>query len=141
MFEPLRFVELGQQLAFDAARVEAQLREARVRTAYGRLYYGLFLAVREVLVHRHAVRSGSIDHGKLYTHLQHSRLSHEVRDLGRDMQRLYRLRRDADYELAPPAAIQKQLVDFENAQVLARRAAAWIPRVAHLDLAPVAHLF
>ncbi|HSU13438.1 hypothetical protein [Longimicrobium sp.] len=141
MFEPLRFVQLGQELARDAAGLQAQAREARIRNAYGRLYYGLFLSVREVLLRRHRLPSRRIDHGKIYTHLQNSRLANEARVLGREMQRLYNLRRTADYDLAPPPAVLKQLEDFENAQILAARALAWVPRIPHLDLTPVVHLF
>jgi len=49
MFDPLGFLYLADELAIESARSNAATRAARIRTAYGRLYYGLFLAIREAI--------------------------------------------------------------------------------------------
>ncbi|HEX8906380.1 MAG TPA: hypothetical protein VF771_16140 [Longimicrobiaceae bacterium] len=141
MFEPIGFIHLGHALAHEAERAREQSRAARVRAAYGRLYYGLFLIVRDALVSRHRVASREVRHGALSDHLQHSNLADEVRSLGREMQRLYALRQKADYELAPRAPWDKQLVDVGLAQLLSRRALEFANSVQHFDFTPIIHLF
>jgi hypothetical protein len=141
VFDPIGFLHLADELAIESARSNAVTRAARIRTAYGRLYYGLFLAIREAIVGRHGVPARRIEHGALISHLQHSMLDGAVRKLGRELQKLYGLRRHADYELAPAPHVRAQLEDPASARILAREAIAFARQIPHMDFAPIAHLF
>jgi len=141
MFDPEEFFDLAHALCAEDSRVlAARLTRARVRTSFGRAYYGLYLLVRAAVSARHGIPSRRLDHGKVYTHLQSSRLRSDARALGRYLQHLYSLRRTADYELDPGGLWDAKLADQELALktvVEARRFARTIP---DLDFTPVAHL-
>jgi hypothetical protein len=104
VFDPVDFILLARRLSADFAtpgEVPHTLSSARVRAAYGRAYYGLYLSVRAVIANRHRVDHRKLKHGAVYTHLQSPRAAKEVQRVGRELQRLYTLRQKADYELAP----------------------------------------
>jgi hypothetical protein len=141
VFDPIRYIDLANELARESSHSKASTRTARVRTAYGRLYYGLFLALRQAIVGRHGVPSRRIEHGALSSHLQHSSLDEGVRDVGRELQRLYVLRRNADYELAPAPNVNRKLEDPVSALILARRVLQYAQSIPEMNFAPVVHLF
>ena len=144
MFDPVEFAFLARQLAagdLNASGEPAASREAQLRAAFGRAYYAVFLAVRSVLLRRYHVRSRWVDHGKLFTHLQHSRAGEHLNHLGREIERLYRLRQKADYDLGPAADWQRRLANPVLADFLARQAIGLTSAVEELDFAPVVHLF
>ena len=139
-FDPATFIQVARDLSRQARGAPAPIRSARIRTAYGRLYYGLFLAVREELARRHFISPRRVRHD-LASRLQHSALGRQARELGREMQRLYNLRRQADYEISPPPLVSAELEDAANAEVLAGRALEFVKVIPHLDLTPIVHLF
>ena len=141
IFDPVSYLHLADELASESARSNAGTRAARIRTAYGRLYYGLFLSIREAIVARHGVPPRRVEHGALISHLQHSTLDGAVRKLGREMQKLYSLRRQADYELAPAPQVRAQLEDAVSARILAREVMRFVRQIPHMDFTPIAHLF
>jgi len=143
MFEPSHFLAVAGWL-LDGPQTDPawrSMREARVRTAYGRAYYALYLLVRNELERRHKLRTRALAHGAVYTHLQSSQASEEVRQLGRELQRLYTLRQKADYELVPIAEWEKLMADERFAAELVVLAAEWSPRLSRLDFSPVVTLF
>jgi uncharacterized protein (UPF0332 family) len=144
MFDPVEFAFLARQLAagdLSATAEPAASREAQLRAAFGRAYYSVFLVVRSILLRRHHVRSEWVDHGCLYQHLQHSRAGEHLNHLGREIERLYRLRQKADYELEPTADWQRRLTSPALADFLASQAIGLTFAVEDLDFTPVAHLF
>jgi hypothetical protein len=64
-----------------------------------------------------------------------------LRDLGRELERLYELRRKADYELTLSPLWQRQIEDPEFAAVVAARIDHLSRGVLHLDFTPILHLF
>jgi uncharacterized protein (UPF0332 family) len=143
MFDPEEFLQLANELcARDGQAVASRLTRARVRTAFGRAYYGLFLIVRSAISTRHGIPSRRFDdHGKLCRHLQNPRLRGEARALGRYLEHLYSLRQKADYDLEPHGLWEEKLADpalATKTAVEARRFARMIPA---LDFTPVIHLF
>jgi hypothetical protein len=143
MFDPVEFILLARQLATDPA-VDATAtphRSARVRTSYGRAYYGLYLTVRREIASRHGLQHKQLNHGAVYTHLQNSKAPKAVRRLGRELQRLYTLRQTADYELAPREPWRTDLDNARLATALAVRALALSRTVRQLDFTPVVPLF
>jgi hypothetical protein len=144
MFDPVEFIVLAGQLAAGSATVGAAASphsSARVRTAYSRAYYGLYLTVRGEIASRHGLHHRQLNHGALYTHLQSPRASKSVRRLGRELQRLYTLRQTADYELAPREPWRTDLDNVNLAATLALRALALSRTVRQLDFSPVVPLF
>jgi hypothetical protein len=144
MFDPVEFILLARQLAADPATVGATATlhgSARVRTSYGRAYYGLYLTVRREIASRHGLQHKQLNHGAVYTHLQNSKAPKAVRRLGRELQRLYTLRQTADYELTPREPWRTDLDNVKLAATLALRALALSRTVRQLDFAPVVPLF
>jgi uncharacterized protein (UPF0332 family) len=145
MFNPSEFALLAQQLAAGdlSVAVDGALpsREARLRAAYGRAYYALYLSVRASIVRRYRVPIRALQHGKLYTHLQNSRAGDVLNDLGREMERMYTLRQKADYDLSPSSPWQRRLTNSELILLLARQAAALASSAENLDFTPILHLF
>ena len=145
MFEPLEFAALARQLVvgdldaeFDAG-VPSQ--ECRLRTALGRAYYALYLATRAAIARRHGIQERRLTHGALLTYLQYARMSSEVRLLGQELQRLYRLRQKADYELVPPGDWHARLADPRYVELAAKQAIASARLLEGMDFGPVAALF
>lgn len=145
MFDPIEFILLARQLAADpesgGGAAVAPHTSARVRTAYGRAYYGLYLTVRGEIARRYGLRDRQLNHGALYTHLQSSRASRGVQRLGRELQRLYTLRQTADYELSPRDRWRAEVEDAKLAAALSLRALDLSRTVRHLDFSPVIPLF
>lgn len=87
-FSPLDFVKLAHRLAASAPQ------EVELRTAVGRLYYGLFLIARDKLRvgGRHNVHTKTI--GRLRGRKGHKTTADALDEL-------FELRKVADYELVP----------------------------------------
>lgn len=145
MFDPVDFIFLAKQLSAGAAELDTVVARAassaRVRTAYGRAYYGLYLTVRSEIMRRYGLHHRKLNHGAVYTHLQSSSASTGVRRVGVELQRLYALRQSADYELAPSHPWRAHLEDADLAATLAARALALSRTVPQLDFSPVVSLF
>jgi hypothetical protein len=135
MFDPAEFLTIARELAEAGPR--AGTTPARLRTAFGRVYYALYLLVREELTRRYSIPYRHLPHGAVYTHLQSPRVSGRVRELGRDLQRMYRLRQKADYELAPDATVKGELEDAELVGSLARLAEERAKALPQLDFSPI----
>jgi uncharacterized protein (UPF0332 family) len=138
MFEPAQFFVVARWLVSEHALRGAAA--ARVRTAYGRAYYALYLLVRAELERRHHIEPRWLQHGAVYTHLQSPRAGEQVRSLGRELQRMYTLRQKADYELDLPAEWEARMEDEALAADLVAAAASWAARLPHLDFSPVVPL-
>jgi hypothetical protein len=138
MFEPVQFIDLAHELARGELRAASPA--TRARTAYGRLYYGLFLTVRRILMERHGLSSRQVRHGPLYRWLQHSSVHAPLRKLGRDMERLYALRQKADYELDAAPSWLAEIENPELARVHATRVADLARTVPALDFTSVVPL-
>lgn len=80
MFDPAEFLAVARGLVDERAPADAfrGARRARVRTAYGRAYYALYLLVRTELAHRHRILPRRLHYGAVYTHLQSSLADHQV---------------------------------------------------------------
>lgn len=138
MFEPAQFLVVARWLVSEHAPWGADA--ARLRTAYGRVYYALYLLVRTELERRHHLERRWLQHGAVYTHLQSPRAGEQVRTLGRELQRMYTLRQKADYELDLPPEWKVQMEDEALATDLIAAAASWATRLPHLDFSPVVPL-
>lgn len=138
MFDPAEFLTVARRLAEAGPHLGAP--PARLRTAFGRVYYALYLLVREELSRRYRIPHRHLPHGAVYTHLQSPRASGRVRELGRDLQRMYRLRQTADYELAPDAEANRQLEDVALVGSLIHLAETQAKALPQLDFAPVVAL-
>jgi hypothetical protein len=145
VFEPLQFAILARQLAtgnlgaaFEGIRTSP---ECRLRAALGRAYYALYLTTREVIARRHGIHPRRLSHGVLFTYLQHSTVSHEVRLLGQQLARLYTLRQKADYEVLPTPEWRRKLTDGRYVDLVAKQAIASALALERLDFGPVAELF
>jgi len=138
MFDPTDFLTVARDLG---ASDRAATTPARLRTAFGRAYYALFLLVREEISSRHHIHYRRLPHGAVYTHLQSPRAGQEVRELGRELQRMYTLRQNADYELAPNLVVKGQLEDVELLGSLINRTRKLAAILHQLDFSPVVPLF
>jgi len=139
VFEPAQFLTVARGLVIERGLANAfrGTGAARVRTAYGRAYYALYLLVRNEIERRHHVRPRWLHHGAVYTHLQSPRAGEQVRSLGRELQRMYTLRQKADYELDLLPEWEAQMEDEELAADLIAAAASWVARLPALDFSPV----
>ena len=138
MFDPAEFLTVAHGLTEAGPQPEAAV--ARLRTAFGRVYYALYLLVREELSRRHRIPYRHLPHGAVYTHLQSPRASGRVRELGRDLQRMYRLRQTADYELAPDPVAKGQLEDARLVDLLIHLATEQAKALPQLDFSPIVAL-
>lgn len=138
MFVPEEFITFAGEVA--RAPALAGSPAVRARTAYGRIYYGLFLMVRAILVQRYGVPVRRVEHGRLFMRLQHSTIRGDLRDLGREMERLYSFRQQADYAVAPVRDVREMIEDPAIAAVVAGQTLTLAKRVPQFDFAPVAHL-
>ena len=99
-FDPALFAQVGRSII----RHGSLDKEARIRTAVGRAYYALFLAIRtEIRVQKgrppHG-RDDRIDHGNLKNSLASANNS-DLNRLAEILSRVYEARRQADYVLEP----------------------------------------
>jgi uncharacterized protein (UPF0332 family) len=138
MFAPEEFIHLARELA--ASTGDNRSSAARARTAIGRTYYGLFLLVRSILAHRYKVHVRRVGHGTLIRRLQHSSVRGNLRELGRELERLYTFRQKADYEMSPAPDWRAQIEDPSFAALEAARVLAYVERVRAFDFEPVAQL-
>ncbi|MFL5540809.1 MAG: hypothetical protein ACJ8J0_17590 [Longimicrobiaceae bacterium] len=138
MFEPAQFFLVARWLVSEHAPREAEA--ARVRAAYGRAYYALYLLVRTELERRHHIRPRWLQHGAVYTHLQSPRAGEQVRSLGRELQRLYTLRQKADYALELPPEWEARMEDEALAADIVAAATTWAARLPLLDFSSVVPL-
>jgi hypothetical protein len=143
VFEATEFLVVARGLLSDETSSTAfrEARAARVRTAYGRAYYALYLLVTVELRRRHQIDPRRLQHGAVYSKLQSPRADDEVRQLGRELERMYRLRQQADYELAPRPEWQAQLENARSAKKVVDLAADWAASLPRLDFSPVVPLF
>jgi uncharacterized protein (UPF0332 family) len=143
--DPAEFAVLARQLSRGDLQRGVNGRVAsdssRVRTAYGRAYYALFLSVRAELARRHGIPLRRVAHGALYVHLQHSAAPRQVRKLGRDLEWLYTLRQKADYDLAPAPDWNAKLHDADYVDWLAEQVLLQVAVLNELDFSSVVHRF
>jgi hypothetical protein len=144
LFEPLQYAVLARQLvagSLDAAfGGEGASHECRLRAALGRAYYALYLTTRAVIARKHGIEERRLSHGRLYTYLQHSTASLEVRLLGQELYQLYTLRQKADYEVLLAGQWQRKLTDAKYVDLIAEQAIASASVLDRLDFGPVAEL-
>ena len=142
MFDPAEFFELAHELcSAERPNIASRLTRARVRTSFGRAYYGLYLIVRATISTRHGIPLRRFEHGKLSRFLQDSRLRRDARALGRYLEHLYSLRQKADYELDPRGLWEEKLADPALATKTVAEAKRFARTVPVLDFTPVVHLF
>jgi uncharacterized protein (UPF0332 family) len=144
-FDPQQFGILGQELANGNLAADpggsAASPEAQTRTAFGRAYYCLFLAVRAVLTSKYHVPAKRVEHGLLYNTLQSSSLDARVRAIGKELERLYKFRRHADYEMELDPKDAERISNRELAALTARQAGAYAGELDSLDFSPIIHRF
>ena len=99
MFDPLNFANLANVLGDD----DTYDLHARTRTATGRVYYSLMLAVRAAIrkAENKSVDLEIEDHGKLWRTLQETDDS-KLQALGKLLEDYYSARKQADYVLDSP---------------------------------------
>jgi hypothetical protein len=145
LFEPLQYAVLARQLVAGSLDIEfdgiGTSHECRLRAALGRAYYALYLTTRAVIARKYRVQERRISHGLLYTYLQHSTASLEVRLLGQELYRLYTLRQKADYEVLPTGQWERKMRDPKYVDLMAKQAIASASVLDRLDFGPVAELF
>ena len=132
-FNPPEFVNLAQAVV----TTPALHAEARARTAIGRAYYGLFLAVRAAI---RVAEGRSADDGMAKGHLPSVLFSSKKDELiavGMLLDSLYSLRRRADYILSPQGDWARKLSDPAYVEVRVKEAQALIKRLPTLDFTPV----
>jgi len=143
VFPPTSFIHLARQLVTSGAGEppsSPEMTAARVRTALGRSYYAVYLLVRAELSRRHGILPRYLQHGAVYTRLQSSTASEDVRRLGRKLEWMYTLRQKADYELDPDSPWREHLHDVEGAEAIALTALELARAIPQLDFSPVAAL-
>lgn len=134
--DPAMLLALGEQLSKDASYTD---NAAKTRTALGRAYYSLMLALRKAI---RQAEGKSIDreiarHGDLWNTLIDSKVQ-PLQALGKSLQQLYKARRKADYELDPPQFDwSKNLADPRFALKYVEIAKDAIRRIPRCDFAPV----
>lgn len=138
MFTPEELIHFAREIA--GSRALTGSAAVRARTAHSRTYYGLFLIIRSILVGRHGLHVRRVEHGLLIRRMQYSSVSGELRELGRELERLYSIRQKADYDLAPSPEWQTRVEDPEFAAVSAARVLVIAERVRHLDFSPLVPL-
>src|SRR5437899_2836273 len=136
MFDPAEFASLANQLGDDDSYTSLA---ARTRTALGRAYYALMLAVR-VTIRKAESKSPDVEiaeHGHLWRVLEDSGVP-QLMALGKRLKDLYEARRKADYYLDPPDPrwIQK-LADPRFARTNAEVAQDIIGRLPRYDFTTV----
>ena len=131
-FDPALFAQLGKSLT-DQGNLD---KEARTRTAIGRAYYALYLAIRKVI--REAEnkathgRNDRVSHGYLQDTLATASDPNLV-VLAETLHELYEARRQADYVLEPQGRWITYCQNPRNAKRLLKRAEAEIRRLPKID--------
>lgn len=119
-FDPRRFASLAAGLV----REPGFPADARCRTAVGRAYYALFLAVRAKYETAGVLtREARIGHGELRARLLGAAAA-PAREVGLTLGALYEARRVADYQRAPSPVWRNVVERPSGAGTLIRRAEA-----------------
>jgi hypothetical protein len=136
MFDPIEFANLAYQLCEDN---EYASLTARARTAYGRAYYALMLAVR-VAIRLAEKKSPDLKipyHGDLWRVLEDSGVP-KLQGLGKRLKDFYEAREKADYHVDPPEPRWvKDLGDPRFARANAEVAQDIIGRLPTYDFTPI----
>lgn len=91
------YLRLGRTLSNDCATDgDGNSKEAKRRSAISRAYYSAFHVAKKYLDERYGIKTGT--HGFVWATLQERERNEDEKDAGRDGDRLYRVRRRADYE-------------------------------------------
>ena len=135
-FDPALFASVGRSLTRQG-RLD---KEARTRTAIGRAYYALFLAIRTAIrtqegraIHG---RNDRIDHGKLRDVLA-SANDPDLNSLAKTLSDLYEARRQADYVLQPIGGWAKYCESPRRADRLLKIVEAAIRKLSTIDFTEV----
>lgn len=131
-FDPALFAEVGLSIT----RQGSIDKEARTRTAIGRAYYSLFLAIRTAIRTQEGKeihgREDRIEHGALNNYLA-SADSPDLNKLAKILGELYEARRQADYVLEPLDYWAKYCKKPMNAERLLKRVTATIRKLPTMD--------
>ena len=131
-FDPALFAQVGRSII----RPSSLDKEARIRTAVGRAYYALFLAIRtEIRVQEGSASHGRddrIDHGKLKDSLASANNS-DLNRLAEILSQVYEARRQADYVLEPIGRWDGYFTKPRNAEKLLKRVEAEIRNLQNID--------
>lgn len=135
-FDPALFAQVGKSLT-EQGRLD---KEARTRTAIGRAYYALYLAIRKVIREAEGKaihgRQDRVRHGALLSTLA-SASNHDLVVLAETLAELYEARRQADYVLEPQGRWIKYCQNPRNAKRLLKRAEAEIRRLPMIDFTEI----
>ncbi len=131
-FDPALFAKVGLSIT---RRGDID-KEARTRTAIGRAYYALFLAIRTAIRKQESRethgREDRIDHGALKNSLA-SAANPDLNNLAKLFSELYEARRQADYILEPSTHWAKYCEKPMNAERLLKRVKATIGKLPTMD--------
>ena len=131
-FDPALFTKIGRSLT-EQGNLD---KEARTRTAIGRAYYALFLAIRKAIREAEGKaihgRGDRVNHGFLQSTLA-SASNIDLVVLAETLSELYEARRQADYVLVPQSHWIKYCQNPRNAQRLLKRVEAEIRRLPRID--------
>lgn len=116
-FDWTHYLHLAHEL-FGKSKKRAN-REAKLRTAISRAYYGAFIKARNhlILVDKHPIPYGVNPHEYVQSQFSRSRNSLR-RNIGNDLHELRRYRNDADYRNVFPASLE---IVADEALILADR--------------------
>ena len=131
-FDPALFAKVGRSIT----RQGSLDKEARIRTAIGRAYYALFLAIRTAIRNREGReihgRGDRIDHGKLKNFL-YAANDPKLKSLAGVLNDLYEARRQADYVLEPVGHWEGYFTRTRNAERLLKQVEATIRQLPNID--------
>lgn len=136
-FDPALFAKVGRSIT----RQSYIDKEARTRTAIGRAYYALFLAIRTEIRTAEGKdthgRGDRIEHGVLRDSLA-SASNPDLKKLARFLGELYEVRRQADYVLEPIGSWVGYFSKPSNAERLLKRTEATIRKLPTMDFTEMA---
>lgn len=131
-FEPALFAKIGRSVV-EQGDLD---KEARTRTAIGRAYYALFLAIRKAIREEEGRaihgRRDRVNHGVLQSTLA-SASNYDLVALAETLTELYEARRQADYVLAPKGRWIQYCQNPRNARRILKRVEAEIRRLPRID--------
>ena len=131
-FDPALFAKVGRSITGQGSLDK----EARTRTAVGRAYYALFLAIRTAIRTREGKethgRDDRIDHGKLKNYLA-SANNPDLNGLAEILSQVYEARRQADYVLEPIDRWDGYFTSPRNAEKLLKRVEATIRKLPNIN--------
>lgn len=131
-FDPALFAKVGRSIT----RQGSLDKEARIRTAIGRAYYALFLAIRTAIRNREGKathgRGDRIDHGKL-TNFLYAANDPELKGLAGILNDLYEVRRQADYVLEPVGNWDGYFTKIRDTERFLKQVEATIRKLPNID--------